>query len=184
MVKLARRRKIVGGMALCAVVAECCSVYVLVAGSAFGVHPHESLPPLFYVLVGDMVGLVALSAINLFVGARKRVVCQVVVELLFVEAHHVKIAPVVVAVALGAVLGAHFGGGVVPSVPIHRSLYLAVAVQTTAVGYLVADFVALGAVGQSLQILVRIGQRTGGQLCLQPKGGQQGKRQKIYEFLF
>lgn len=104
------------------------------------------------------------------------------VELLFVEAHHVKSAPVVVAVALGAILGAHFGGGVIPPVPIHRSLYLAVAVQTTAVGHLVPYFMAFGTVGQPLQVLVRIGQRTGGQLCLQPKGRQQGKRQKIYEF--
>lgn len=75
MVKLARRRKIARGMAFGAVVAERCPVYVLMAGGAFGIQTHKSLPSLFEVLVGDMVGLVALPAINLFMGARQRIVC-------------------------------------------------------------------------------------------------------------
>lgn len=93
------------------------------------VQPQEGILPLFQLRVIDKVGNVALAAIYFTVRPRQFITRQVVVEVFFIEPHHVEFSSVVFAVAFGAVFTSGLPGSVVARLPIDEALYFFVAIQ-------------------------------------------------------
>lgn len=148
-------------------------VVIVVAAQALLLQPQKGFASFFQTCIGHVIGLVTGPAINLPVLARQLVAGGIVVKVFFIKAHHIEFSAVVVAVAPGTFFGAHFGGGMVSAILIYAGFDFAVALQTPAIGHLIADFMAFGTIGQTLQTLMRIGQRAGRELRLQPDRSQQ-----------
>ncbi len=157
-VKLSRRGKFFVVVAFRAIRSEGFLVAVFVARNAFIVHPQKRFLPFFQVGVSHIFGFVAITAIYFFVCACQFIARQVVVEVFFIVAHHVKIAPVVIAVAFRAILSLYIRGYVVPFISVNERLYFLVTRQAFIIGNLAAQIVALGTFRHAFQILVRIRQ--------------------------
>lgn len=119
---------------------------------------------MFYLLIGNQIGQMAFPAINLLVRAGQFVTGQLVVEFFFVKTQHVEIAPVVIAVAFGAVFSPHLARCMKTPVPIRQRFNFLVAIQAFVVRHLVPYVVALCTFGDAFEILVRVDQRAGRQL--------------------
>ena len=128
---------VVDGVAGQAVFAQLAAVLVKVAGQAVLLEAE--------VAPGRVAGL----AFDLGMGPFEGVAGQLVVEFFRVPAHEGEIAPPVVAVAFDAGLGE---GGVVAFAGFEAFGQRRVAVEAFAVGHLLAEGVALGAVRQALEL--------------------------------
>lgn len=131
--------------------------------------PQEGILPLFQLRVIDKVGNVALAAIYFTVRPRQFITRQVVVEVFFIEPHHVEFSSVVFAVAFGAVFTSGLPGSVVARLPIDEALYFFVAIQAFIIGDFLSQRMALRTIGYPFQAGMRVGQRPGGQLGMQSR---------------
>jgi hypothetical protein len=87
---------------------------------------------------------------------------------------------VVVVVTGYAAFPAYGGGGMVPFVLVDAGFQFGMAGQAFGIGHLVAEFVALGAVRQPLQVRMYGSQRSGGYLRNESRRTQDGQDQKGY----
>lgn len=163
-VEIRRRLEDAGVVAFRAIIAQGFLVGIAVAGGAVLLKAEKSVASFFQARIGDVIGLVALAAVDFLVGAREFVARQAVVEMALIEAHLVEILPMVVAVADCAVLAFDFGGYMVTQIMLYPPLDLLVAGQAFIVRDFVSQIMALRAIGNALQVLVGIGQWSGGQL--------------------
>lgn len=109
---------------------------------------------IFDTFIGYKIRFMTIPAIYFFVGALKFVTGQVVFEIRFVETHHVKIPPVVVAVASRATLRFYFDRGMITRLPVDPGFDLFMATQAFIVGDLLPQGMAFGTVGHSFQMSV------------------------------
>lgn len=101
-----------------------------------------------------------LPAINSLVCTGQFITCKIVVEVFLVKTHHIKIPPVVIAVATRAILALHIDRYVVAFIPIYQGLYLLVTNQAFVIGHLASYIVALGTLRHAFEVLVRVRQLT------------------------
>lgn len=99
---------------------------------------------------------------------------QIVVKVVFIKAYHIKIPPVVLTMAGGAIFPLYFPGYVKSFIPVNPCFDFLVAAQALVVGHFTSQIVALGAIRHAFQLLVCIGQITRRQLSRDP-GGKQAK---------
>ena len=125
------------------------------------------------------VDLLALARPAAFMPSRELVAGQQVVEIGFIEAHHIEIPTVVIAVAFCAILSFYFLRGVITAVAIHTSFEFFLATQAFVVGNLAAEVVTLGTLGNTFQVPVRVREIAGRQLR-----GESGRREQQQEECF
>lgn len=157
-VKLGGGGKFIGGMTLRAVVSQGFLVPVGMASIAVLNQSQKGFRAFFQARIADIIGLVALAAIDVFVAAGELIAGEVVFKIFLIKPHHVKFAAVVVAVAGSTIFAFYLRRGVVPHIPIDAVFDFLVAGHTFFIRQAVADVVALGAFRHAFQILVRIGQ--------------------------
>ena len=143
-------------------------VIVGVASRTVFINAEVGIAPFFQIPVADVVGFVALPAIDGFVFAGQFVSGTAVVEFVFIKTNNGKIPAMVVAVARDAFLALHFAGCVKPHTPVEPVFDLTVTTQAFVVGYLVAQYVALRAIGYAFQTRVHFCQRAGRNLGPHP----------------
>ena len=163
-VKLGRRLPGVGQVAFGAVIRQRFLVIILVAIEALATQAEVSFLAFFQLRIVHVIRLVAFPAINFFMRPGQFVAGELVVEGLFIEAHHVEVAPVVVRVAGGAVFRPHVFRVVVALLRIEAGFDFLVAGEAFFVGNLLAERVALGAVGHAFEVGVGFGEVAGGKL--------------------
>ena len=127
------------------------------AGSTLLVQPQEGLLPLFQLRVIDKVGNVALAAIYFTVCSCQFILRKAVVEIFFIEPHHIKIPPVVFAVAFGTVFTSGLSGRMVTCLPADKALYFFMAIQAFIIGDFLSQRMALRAIGYPFQIGMGVG---------------------------
>ena len=154
--------KIWGGFECCGVVAlgtiagKRFLVIIGVAGRAIFIDAEVGIAPFFQFPVADVVGFVALSAIDGLVFSGQFITGAAVVELVFIKPNDGKIAAVVVAVTGDAFLALRLNGSVKTHAAVEPVLDLAVTTQTFVIGNLVTQYVALRAIGHALQTRGRL----------------------------
>ena len=131
-------------------------VIVGMAGRAIFINAEVGIRPFFQIPVADVVGFVALPAIDGFVFSRQFVPGAAVVELVFIKTHNGKFAAVVVAVAGDTLFALGLNGGVKAHAAVEPVLDLAVTTQAFVIGNLVTQYVAFRAIGHALQTRVRL----------------------------
>lgn len=144
-------------MALGAIVAKRGLVRIFMTSGAICGHPQERVLALFEFSIGYVIRLVASAAIHLRVLSGEGIVCQIVVKILFIEAHHIEIAPMVIAMAAGAILTLDCRRHVKTFVFVHPRFDFFVAIEAFLVRNFFAQVVALRTIGNTFQCFVRIG---------------------------
>jgi hypothetical protein len=92
----------------------------------------------------------------------------------FIEADHVEVAAMVLAMAFGTFLPAHGGGRMITLLLSNAARYFFMAGQALLIRDFFAQGMALSAIADPFQIGMRLGQGSGRELCL--KTGKGAKR--------
>lgn len=137
---------------------------IIVAVRAGRAEAEEGVLPFFQIPVINKIGDMALAAVNFGVRPGEVIPRQPVVEISLIEAHHVELAPVVVAVTVGAVLCLHLPGGVEAPPFVEQALDFGMAGEAFLVGNFFAQFMALGAIGKAFEMGMGLGEVAGGEL--------------------
>lgn len=154
MVKFCCRGESLCGVATGTIRSERFLVVIVVAVQTISAHTQPGIFPLSDFPVGYIVGLVAFTAVGLFVGTGQLKAREIVIKFIFVKMQHVELATVVITVAIETFLVAHLPRCMIPPPGIHQRFDLFVAIQTLLAGHLVTQGVTLRAIGQALQVSV------------------------------
>lgn len=173
-VKFRGRRKTFGCVAVGAFFSQRVLVVIGVAARTIGSCAEEGFFSFFQFGVVHKIRFVALSAVNGFVLSAEFVARFRVVERLFVQPDHVEIFTVMLAVALRAIFRPRLLRRVKALARRNARLDFFVAIETLAVGYFFADFVAFRAVSDTFEIRVVFRQFAGRELG----GGVLGEKEQ------
>ncbi|KAA3625444.1 MAG: hypothetical protein DWQ02_21785 [Bacteroidetes bacterium] len=137
---------------------------IIVAGKAFIVQSQKCSLAFFDVPVMDIIRCMAVTAVYHFVLALEFITCSTMVEIIFIEADHIKFTTVMVAMTFETILTANFPVRVKTSVLVYQGFDFFMAIEAFGVGHLVSQFMAQGAITHPFQISVCLGKVTGGNL--------------------
>lgn len=172
-VKIFGWRKCLRGVAVGAFWPQCFLVIIFVAVDTGRTEAEVGFLPFFQITVINKIGDMALAAVDFSMRSGEVISRQAVVEIIFIEAHHIELSPVVVAVAGGAVFPPHFTGSVEARTVVDAGLYFGMAGEAFLVRDFISNFVALGAIGHAFEVGMGLGQVSGGKLS----GGLGGYKQ-------
>lgn len=147
------------------IIAKCILVVVFVAGDTVFFEPHEGAFTRGNLCILDVIGLVAVATIDTEVTAFEDVAGEVVIEVVFIETHHVELPAMVFAVALYAFFVEDLFAGVVAAVGIDKVLDVFVTGQALGGGgQPFTEYVTFGAVAYTFQLFVCVRKVAGGDL--------------------
>ena len=101
------------------------------------------------------------------------------IKIILIKPHHVKLPPVMLAMAVKTIFTGHLPIGVITSLFLLEGLDFLMAIQTFLVRDFISQIMAKGTISDSFQLRVRLRQRPGGKLSETQGDGKKGKQNGI-----
>ncbi len=142
-------------VALAAVIWQALLVIIFMTAQALGAQPQEAALVFGELGIGNVFFLMAVAAVRFGMRPLERVLCEAVIELLFIKSYKLKIAAMMVIMTFHTAFGLYLVGGMVALVLQNPLIQGFMAVETLLVRNLLPKRVTQGAVRQSFEMGMR-----------------------------
>jgi len=159
MVKIISRRKDFHRMAEGAIIGrECILVIILMANDAILIQSQIGVSSVLEFRVGHVFRSMTIPTINAQMPTHQFISGQIMIEIIFIKTGHLKIAPVMFAMARGALFPLHLARSMIAIIQINTDLDFLMAIQTQIIRNFIPQYMALRTVHHALQFRMRCGQ--------------------------